>query len=56
MFLILCMHFFIAYQTRITGREIESYRRESTFFGIESNFLISFEKHSFYIHKTVHNI
>ena len=34
MFSILCVHFFIAYQTRITGRW--SYRRESTV--IESNF------------------
>ena len=33
MFLILCMHFFITYQTKTTGSEIESYRRESTFFG-----------------------
>ena len=33
MFLILCTHFFIAYQTRITGSEIRNYRRESTFFG-----------------------
>ena len=48
MFLILCMHFFIAYQTRITGSEIRNYRRESTFFGYWIKFLlILFEKHPF---------
>ena len=56
-FLILCMHFFIAYQTRITGSEIRNYRRESTFFGYWIKFLlILFEKHSFHIRKTIHNI
>ena len=33
MFLILCMHFVVAYQARITYSEIGSYRRETTFFG-----------------------
>ena len=57
MFLILCTHFFIAYQTRITGSEIRNYRRESTFFGYWIKFLlILFEKHSFHIRKTIHNI
>ena len=57
MFLILCMLFFIAYQTGITGSEIRSYRCESTFFGYWIKFLlILFEKHSFHIHKTIHDI
>ena len=47
MFLILCMHFFIACQARIY-REIGSYRRESTFFGYSIKFLLTlFEKHPF---------
>ena len=33
MFSILCMHFFTAYQARITYRNLELSRRESTFFG-----------------------
>ena len=48
MFLILCMHFFIAYQARITDSEIGSYRRESTFFCYWNKcLLILFEKHPF---------
>ena len=44
MFSILCVHFFIAYQARITGRW--SYRRESTV--IESNFCwVLFQEHPF---------
>ena len=47
MFLILCMHFFIACQARI-HREIGSYRRESTFWGYSIKFLLTlFEKHPF---------
>ena len=33
MFLVLCLHIFIAYQARITYSEIVSYQHESTFFG-----------------------
>ena len=48
MFLILCMHFFIAYQARITDSEIGSYRRESTFFCYWNKcLLILFEKNPF---------
>ena len=48
MFLILRMHFFIAYEARITDSEIGSYRRESMFFGYWIKFLlILFEKHPF---------
>ena len=36
MFLILCMHFVVAYQARITYSEIGSYRRETTFFWLLS--------------------
>jgi len=46
MFLILCIHFFIAYQARITDSEIGSYRHESPFFGYWIKFLlVLFEKH-----------
>ena len=48
MFLILCVHFFIAYQARITYSEIVNYRRESRFFGCWIKvLLILFEKHPF---------
>ena len=48
MFSILCMHFFIAYQARITQRKLGSYRHESTLFGYCIKFLlVLFEEHPF---------
>ena len=41
MFLILCVHFFVAYQATITKRN-RSYRRESMFFGYWIKFLLIF--------------
>ena len=47
MFSILCMHFFIAYQAKITQRDW-SYRCESRVFGYRMEFLlILFEEHPF---------
>ena len=52
MFLVLCLHIFIAYQARITYSEIVSYQHESTFFGYWIKFLlILFEKHPFILMK-----
>jgi len=60
LFLILCMHFFIAYDARITDSESGSYRRESMlFFGYWIKFLlILFEEHPFIfrkVYETIHN-
>ena len=56
MFSILCMHFFIAYQARITQRKLRSYRHESTLFGywIKVSFGIIWRT-SFHIYKTIHS-